>query len=163
MRLIRRFSYPLLSLLLLVVLGVLAWQLKWQLAGYVSVLVLAAVLVIYWVSARRGNLTPADPAKKLRRARGGQRPVVLHFYSDYALGCLLRRPFVARVEREYRGRCEFIYVDVGHPEAPALRESLKADLGDWLFFDLSGLLVGQRHSLSAQEMERFLAGASQSS
>jgi len=160
MRFIRRFSYLLTSLLVLVLLGVIAWVLRWQLAGYISVLVLTAALMIYWVAARRGRVTPADPQKKLRKSRGGQRPVVLHFYSDYSLACLLSRPVDGPLERRYRSRCEFIHVDVGHPDAAAMQEELKAGLGDWLFFDLSGKLVGKRSRLSADDIDRMLEGAS---
>lgn len=157
---VRRYSYLLVSLIVVIIAEALTWQQEWKLPGQVATLVLAAVLIIYWVAARRGALTPADPEKKLRRSRGGQRPVVLHFYSDHSLGCLLRRPAAAAVERAYRGRCEFIYVDVGHREAAGLMESLKADLGDWLFFDLSGKLVGQHKGLTADQLEHLLAEAS---
>lgn len=157
---VRRFSYPLLALVVVVIAEIVTWQQQWKLPGQVGTLVLAAVLIIYWVAARRGSLTPADPEKKLRRSRGGQRPVVLHFYSDHALGCLMRRPQGAAVERAYRGRCEFIYVDVGHPEAAQMMESLKADLGDWFFFDLSGKLVGHQRSLTAERLDHLLAEAS---
>ncbi|MFS8639332.1 MAG: hypothetical protein LOD90_00685 [Symbiobacteriaceae bacterium] len=157
---IRRFSYLFSSLLLLVVLGLLAWRLQWQVAGYVVIVTAIAAIAIYWVATRRGARTPADPRKKLRKARSGDRPTVLHFYSDFSLRCLLRRPLTAPVERKYQGRCEFIYVDVGHPDAAAMLEELKAQLGDWLLFDRSGKLVGHRHRLTAADLERVLEGAS---
>jgi len=157
---VQRFSYLLSSLLLVVAFGLLSWRMQWSLAGFVIILVLVAAFAIYWVAARRGALTPADPRKKLKRSRGGARPTVLHFYSDFSLGCLLSRPLVAPVERQYRGKCEFIYVDVGHPDAPAMLEELKAGLGDWVLFDLSGKLVGHRRRLTAQDIERVLDGAS---
>ncbi|BAD39622.1 hypothetical protein [Symbiobacterium thermophilum] len=156
---VRRFSYLLSSLLLLVVLGLLAWRLHWQLAGYVVILGLIGVFVIYWVAVRRGARTPADPRKKLRKSRSGDRPTVLHFYSDFSLSCLLSRPLVMPVERQYRGRCEFIYVDVGHADAQAMMDELKAEMGDWLLFDRSGRLVGHRRRLTAADIERVLDGA----
>ena len=157
---VRRFSYLLSSLLLLVVLGLVSWRMQWQLAGFVIVLVLIAAFAIYWVAVRRGAVTPADPRKKLKRSRGGSRPTILHFYSDFSLSSLLSRPLVAPVERQYRGRCEFIYVDVGHPDAGVMLEELRAEMGDWVLFDRSGKLVGHRRRLTAADIERVLDGAS---
>lgn len=157
---IRRFSYLLLSLLLLVFFGLLGWRMRWPLAGYIIILVLTAAFATYWVVVRRGALTPADPRKKLKRSRSGTRPTVLHFYSDFSLSCLLSRPLVAPLERQYRGRCEFIYVDVGHPDAAGMMEELKAQMGDWFLFDRTGKLVGHRRRLAAADIERVLDGAS---
>lgn len=154
-----RFSYLLVSVLLLVAAGLATTLLQWGVAGQIGTLILLAVLMIYWVGARRGALTPADPEKKLRRIRGGGRPVVLYFYSDFSLGCLLRRPVVSRLETQYKGRCEFIFIDVGHREADALMETLKAGLGDYLFFDLEGKLSGKERTLSVDQLNRFLETA----
>lgn len=154
-----RVSYLLVSLLLVAAVVAATMLLEWGVAGQIGTLVMMALLAIFWVAARRGALTPADPPKKLRRSRGGGRPVVLHFYSDMHLGSLLRRVLETRLETAYKGRCEFIYISAFHPEAGAMMKSLKAGLGDWVFFDVSGKMVGQASRLTADQMQRFLETA----
>jgi hypothetical protein len=156
---LRRFSYLLVSLFLVVAAAVATLLLNWGVAGQIGTLILAAVLMIYWVGARRGAVTPADPDKKLRRARGGGRPVVLYFYSDFSLTCLLRRPGDSRVQKRFSGRCEFIAVSVFHRDAGAMMKSMKAGLGDYLFFDMQGKLSGKARTLSEDQLNRLLETA----
>ncbi|MFZ5814175.1 MAG: hypothetical protein ACOY93_02570 [Bacillota bacterium] len=156
MGVLSRVSYLLVSLILVVAVAAATMLLQWGVAGQIGTLILIAVLMIFWVAARRGAVTPADPEKKLRRSRGAGRPVVLHFYSDFHLGSLLRRPLDAKLEKAYRGRCEFIYISVFHPEAERMMESLKAAVGDWVFFDATGRLAGQDSRLSDDHLRRFL-------
>ncbi|MFZ5823232.1 MAG: hypothetical protein ACOY94_02620 [Bacillota bacterium] len=151
-----RVSYLLVSLILLAASVAATILLEWDVGGYIGTLSLLALLMIFWVAARRGPVTPADPQKKLRKSRGGGRPVVLHFFSDFHLGSLLRHVIDAKLEKTYRGRCEFIYISTFHPEADAMMENLKAELGDWVFFDFSGKMVGQAPRLTEEQMHRFL-------
>lgn len=51
-------------------------------------LILATLLLIFWVAVRRGSLTPPNPAKRVRRALGAGRPLVVHFYSDFSLSLI---------------------------------------------------------------------------
>lgn len=148
MDLLRRMSYVLVSLILVVLAGALTVVLRWGTAGQIGTLVLAALFISYWVGARRGALTPADPEKRLRRARGGPRPVAVHFYSDFHLGSLLRRPSESRVENKFKGSVDFIHISVFHPQAPAIMESLEAGVGDWVLFDRQGKQVGGAGGLS---------------
>lgn len=159
MSLLSRFSYLLIGLILVLASGLATVWLAWGVLGQVVTLSLFAALLIYWVAARRGAVTPTDPEKRLRRLRGSGRPVVLHVFSDYSLGCLLRRPIDGQVEKRYRGRCEFLYVSTSHPEAAAMMEALRAGLGDWLYFDRSGKVVGQGPRLTDEQMRRFLESA----
>lgn len=151
-----RFSYLIVSLILVGAAVVANVLLQWGVAGQIGTLILLAALAIYWVGARRGALTPVDPEKKLRRSRGGGRPLVVYFYSDFSLNCLLRRPALSRMESRYNGRCEFMYISVFHQDARRIMESLKAELGDYLFFDVQGKLKGTAQTLSAEQMNRFL-------
>lgn len=151
-----RFSYLFVSLVLVVAAVSATMLLQWGVAGQVGTLVLIALIMIYWVGARHGALTPVDPEKKLRRSRGAGRPVVLYFYSDFNLNCLVRRTAVAKLEKQYKGRCEFIYVSVFHRAADGLMESLKAGVGDHLLFDVQGKLSGKARSLSPAQMDRLL-------
>lgn len=156
MIILMRFSYLLVSLILLVAVGTASATLGWGSAGQIGTLVLAALLAIYWVAARYGAVTPADPEKKIRRARATGRPVVVHFYSDGGLGCLLQRPGARRIQRAYEGHCEFILVNVGHPEAAGLMKSLGASLGSYLYFDAAGGLVEQSRRLTAGQVQHLL-------
>lgn len=159
MSLLGRLSYLLIGLILVLATGAATIGLGWGVAGQVGTMTLFAILLIYWVAVRRGEVTPRDPEKRLRRLRGSGRQVVLHFYSDYSAGCLLRRPLDAQVENRYRGRCEFVYISAFHPEAGAMMAALKANLGDWLYFDRSGKVVGQGPRLTDEQMRRFLESA----
>jgi len=159
MGVLNRVSYLLVSMIL--VAGAIAATilLDGGAAGQIATLVLVAVLIIFWILARRGDVTPADPEKKLRRARNAGRPVVLHFFSDLHLGSLLGRTRAARLEKQYKGRFEFIQISAFHREADGLMESLKCGIGDYLFFDATGRLVGQDRSVSDERLERFLESA----
>lgn len=122
--------------------------------GGISTLLVTAAMLIYFVLARRGVPTPASPEKRIRRALGGGRPVVVHLFSDYHLGSLLRRPLVAGVERDFRSRCNFIYINMSHREAEAVAEWLEADIGDFVVYDAQGKLVER----TARITRNLLAG-----
>jgi len=156
MDLLRRMSYVLVSLVLVVLAGAATFVLRWGMAGEIGTLVLAALLISYWVGAKRGALTPAEPEKRLRRARGGPRPVAVHFYSDYHLGSLVRRPAESRVENKYKGSVDFIHISVFHPQAQAIMENLKAGVGDWVLFDRQGKQVGEAGALSEERVSAVL-------
>lgn len=125
-------------------------------AGEIGTLLLAALFISYWVGARRGDVSPAEPEKRLRRARGGPRPVAVHFYSDYHLGSLLRRPAESRLENKYKGSIDFIHISVFHPQARPLMEGLKAGVGDWVLFDRKGNPVGEAGRLSEERVSAVL-------
>lgn len=127
----------------------------------ISTLLVAAALTIYWVLTRRGALTPVNPEKRIRRGRGTDRPVVVHFYSDASLTSLLQRPFAAKAEREYKGHCDFIYINVGHKDAPGAMAALEAGLGDWVLYDVAGNFVEKTRSVSPAKLEKLLHRAAQ--
>ncbi len=156
MGVLSRVSYLLVSLILVAVAIAATILLDGGVVGQIGTLTLVAVLVVLWIAARRGDVTPADPEKKLRRSRNSGRPVIVHFFSDYHVGSLLGRPSSAKLEAKYRGRFEFIEISAFHPEAEAMMESLKANIGDYVFFDTTGKLVGQYRSLAEDQMQRFL-------
>lgn len=151
-----RFSYLLLSLVLVAAAAVTTVAMQWWGAGQIGTMILAAILIIYWIMARRGDLTPAEPEKKLRRSRASGRPVAVLFYSDFHLASLLRRASESHIEQEFKGRCEFIHMSALHPEARALMEKLNVGVGDWVFFDQTGKTGGQGR-LTADQLRRFAA------
>jgi hypothetical protein len=156
MDLLSRISYVIVSLILIVLAGAATVVLRWGMAGEIGTLVLAALLLSYWVGARRGALTPADPEKRLRRARGGPRPVAVHFYSDFHVGTLLRRPAESGLENRFKGSIDFIHISAFHPQAPAIMESLKAGVGDWVLFDRQGRQVGEAGGLTPDRVSSVL-------
>ena len=124
----------------------------WGLAA----LLVAAAALIFWVLARRGNLTPSGPEKRIRRATGNGRPVVVHFYSDYHAGSLFKRPFTAAVERDYRSRCDFIYIDMSHREAESVANWLGAGIGDFVLIDAAGTVVDRVALINAERLDALL-------
>jgi hypothetical protein len=152
MSFINRFSYLIISLALVVLGTVFAVILPSDAIGTATFLV-AAALLVYWVAARRGARTPVNPGKRIRRARASERPVVVHFYHDLTVGCLLQRPFTAKAEREYKGHCDIIYVDAYHRDAAPVLAEYEAEVGDWLLFDASGKLVEKAGSVSVAKLE----------
>lgn len=149
MGLVSRFSFVLLSLVL-VAAGVTYTILTDDLnRGAMGTLLVATVLLIWFVLARRGVRTPASPEKRLRRARGTGRPVAVYFYSDFSLDCLLMRPFTAAAEREHRSHFDFLYLDMGHPEVQDLAESLDAGINQWFLYDGTGKLVTKTSRITA--------------
>ncbi|MDB4897921.1 MAG: hypothetical protein JWN15_4183 [Firmicutes bacterium] len=152
---VRRYSYVLVSLVLVGALVGYAIRAANATSGLLS-LVVAAFLVIFWVVARRHLPMPANAEKRIRRARQSTRPVMVHFYSDYNLGCLLKRVLAAGAERGFRGRFDFIYIDMNHPEAAGVARSLQARLGDFVLFDATGREVAHSGLISGQSLERVL-------
>jgi len=108
--------------------------------GLATVLILA-LAIIYFVLARRGHVTPASPLKRIRRSRAGGRPTVVHIFSDFHFGSLIKRPLAAGVERDFRGHCDFIFIDANHREAEQVAEELDAGIGEFVIFDATGKLV----------------------
>ncbi|MDF2627664.1 MAG: hypothetical protein K0R39_1495 [Symbiobacteriaceae bacterium] len=155
MSFINRFSYLIISLAL-VILGTVAAILLPSGAIGAATFLLGAALLVYWVAARRGARTPVNPGKRIRRARTSERPVVVHFYHDLTIGCLLQRPFTAKAEREYKGRCDIIYVDAYHRDAEPVLAEYEAEVGDWLLFDAAGNLVEKAGSVSVAKLETLV-------
>lgn len=153
---LNRNSFLLLSVVLIgAVLGYTIWggyQPLWSLVLLLTI----ALLSIFWVAARRGELTPGSPEKRIRKGRGAGRPLVVCFYGDFHLGSLLKRPFSARAEREFRGRCDFVYIDMGHPEAARVAAALEGNIGCFLLFDAVGNQVGKVGTLSRSTLSDLL-------
>lgn len=155
MSFINRFSYLIISLALVVLGTVFAVILPSGAIGTATFLA-ASALLVYWVAARRGARTPVNPGKRIRRARTSERPVVVYFYHDLTVSCLLQRPFTAKAEREYKGRCDIIYVDAYHRDAEPVLAEYEAEVGDWLLFDASGKLVEKTGSVSVAKLEALV-------
>jgi hypothetical protein len=150
---LNRYSYVLASILLIA--AGIAYAIispRPDIVGTATLLV-GALLLIYWVAVRRGNLTPVNPLKRIRRARGSDRPVVVCFYGDYSLGSLLKRPFTAKVEKAYKGKCDFIYIDVDHREADDVLEELQAEMGDFVLYDAAGNFVSKSPMINLSTLE----------
>lgn len=156
MSILSRYSYVLLSLILVAAGIVAAFFVPNAEAMSMVTLLVGGALIVYWVMARRGNLTPVNPEKRIRRGRSSDRPVVVHFYSDFSVVSLLQRPFAAKAEREYKGACDFVYIEVGHREAAAAAESEKAALGHFVLYDAAGNFVEKTGSLSVSKLEALV-------
>jgi hypothetical protein len=137
MEAIGRYSYLLLGLVLLVG-GLVAG------AGRVpnDILVLGAagllgVLAIFWVFGKRGD-SYAHPDKVLKKVVGRGRPVVIHFYSNYSLGCLIRKIRFEARQRRFAGRVQFINLNLNLGGAQAIAAELEARLGEYILFDAAG-------------------------
>ena len=156
MSFITRYSFVLVSLALIALGTFFAFFTPYSAAiGWTTFLV-AAALIIFWVAARRGARTPVNPGKRIRRARTSDRPIVVCFYHDFHLGSLLQRPFTAKAEREEKGRCDFIYIDAYHREAPPVLAEFEAEVGDWLLFDAAGNLMEKCGAISVKKIESLL-------
>jgi uncharacterized membrane protein len=152
---ISRYSYVLFSI---VVVTALVWWAIWSgnAAFGVSALLAVSFLLIFWVAARREAPMPANPDKRIRRARESTRPVVVHFFSDYSLGCLVTRVLVAGVEKRYRGRFDMIFIDMNHRDGDGVAQSLKAGLGDFVLFDPAGNFVARTKLIGKRRLEAVL-------
>ncbi|HWI52399.1 MAG TPA: hypothetical protein VNT01_09710 [Symbiobacteriaceae bacterium] len=156
MSFITRYSFVLVSLALIALGTFFAFFTPYSMAiGWTTFLV-AAALIVFWVAARRGARTPVNPGKRIRRARTSDRPIVVCFYHDFNLGSLVQRPFTAKAEREEKGRCDFIYVDAYHREAPPVLAEFEAEVGDWLLFDATGKLMEKCGAITVAKIESLL-------
>jgi hypothetical protein len=156
MSFIDRYSYIIVSLVLLVAGGFIAYASPTNTAlyGLITFLV-GAFLVLYWVIARRGALTPVNPGKRIRRGRSSERPVVVHFYHDYSLGSLFNRMFTWKAERDCKGHADFIYIDAAHRDAAPVLEELEAEVGAWVLFDAAGNFVEKVDRISVGKIEEL--------
>lgn len=153
MSFLTRYSFVLISLALVALGTAFAVLTEYgNLLGTITFL-LAAVLLVFWVAARRGALTPVNPAKRIRRARTSDRPVAVCLYSDTNLMSLLQRPFTAKAERLAKGHVDLIYVDAFHHEADAVLEEFDAEVCDWLLFDAAGNLVEKCGRVTLAKLE----------
>ncbi len=151
---IMRFSYVILSGLCLGIVGAFSYRAADRSPWLLSLLALLAVFLSAWILARRGR-TPPHPEKRLKKSLGGGRPVLVHFYSDYALTSLLSRPAWAVQERRYQGRVEFLFMSMLDPQVCLLARGLRAGLGDTRVYDARGQEVGRTRP-TARELERLL-------
>lgn len=156
MNFLSRYSYAVLTVLLVALGTGVATQSTRPEAWGMGTLTLAAVLIIFWVLARRGALTPVNPEKRIRRSRSSVRPVVVHFYSDWDMVSLFKRSLAARVEKEYKGRFDWIFIDVNHPDADSAAEYTDAGLGDYVLYDAAGEFVTRCGMVSAAKLENVL-------
>jgi len=155
MRVVSRYSFVLIMVLVVTGTTVAAvWMAS--VAMGVGALVTAAILTVFWVAARRGVPVPANPQKRIQRARTAGRPLVIHFYSDFNLICLFQRLKAASVERQYRGRCDFIYIDVNQGAAIPVMEAYQAKMGDYLLFDQQGNESGRTRWLAGEHLSKLI-------
>jgi hypothetical protein len=151
-----RHSYPLFSVVIVAgIVGAGVWRNRIDL-GIITALLVSAVLVIFIVAMRRGKITPANPEKRIRRSRGSARALVVHVYGDYHLGSLLKHIITGRTEHRFRGRCEFIFVDVDHHEAGRAIDAVGAKLGDYILYDAQGNLVERTRLITADKLTKLL-------
>lgn len=148
---ISRFSYVLLSVVLLGVMIFGVARLPDSPAMLLGLLALVAVLLALWVAARRGR-TPPNPEKRLKKSLGGGRPVVVHFYSDYSLTSMLARPGLAPLEKRYKGRVEFLFMSMLDPHVRAMAERLQSHLGGTIVYNARG----QEAARTAADLDRLL-------
>ncbi|HYF90886.1 MAG TPA: hypothetical protein VD969_01430 [Symbiobacteriaceae bacterium] len=156
-----RYSFIVISLALIALGTVFAFLTAYgTVVGTVTFLV-GSAFIVFWVVARRGALTPVNPAKRIRRGRTSTRPVVVCFYHDFNFGSLVSRAFTWKAEREQKGHCDFIYIDAYHREAPPVMAEYEAEVGDWLLFDAAGNLVEKCGSISMEKIEVLRKRAAQ--
>lgn len=156
MSFIDRYSYVILSIVLIGAGTFFAFvSTRGQLIGLITLLV-GAALVIYWVLERRGALTPVNPTKRIRRGRTSERPVAVHFYHDFNVGSLVKRAFSRKAETLHKGHVDFIYIDAAHRDAAPVMEEFEAEVGDWILFDAAGNLVEKTGSVSVGKLEELI-------
>lgn len=156
MEFLGRYSLPVVGFALIVASVVFAIITGNVGAGGLSALLALGFAIIFFVLARRAIPSPANPSKRVRRARANGRPTVVHFYSDYDISSLIKRIRHAGVERSFRTRCEFIFVNVNHHEAPDAMEELEAGQGEYLVYDSAGKLAHQGGGITAELLEGLL-------
>lgn len=148
MNLLARYSYVLVSLAILGATGYPVFRHGGDGLWVIGLLAVLASLVTLWVLARRGQ-TPANPEKRLKKSLGAGRPLVVHFYSDYALQSLLSRPWLSALERRCRGRVEFLYLSMLDPHVRVLAARLQTGLGGTVVYDARGQEVGRGRPAAA--------------
>lgn len=156
MNAIMRYSFIIVGLILIgaaVGYGVISGEAD---RAAMATLLLSALFVTFHVLTRRGGRTPANPEKRVRRLIGSGRPLVVYFFSDYDLLCLLARPFCAVAERRLRSRCDFVYIDVGHPEAELAATLTGGRLGQFVLYDGRGERLDRVRILRLGQMEGLL-------
>jgi len=153
---INRNSYVILGLVLIasaVTFGTLTGKVT---PAVMTTLGTTAAFLVYFALARRVNRTPTNPEKRIARMIGNGRPLIVYFYSDLDLGSLLARPFSAAAERNFKTRCNFLYISMAHPNAYEAAESVDGGLGQFVIYDAKGKRLGETRLLRASTIERLL-------
>jgi len=156
MNFINRYSYVLVGLVLIasaVTYGTLTGKVT---IAAMTTIGITATFLVYYAMARRVNSTPTNPEKRIERMIGNGRPLIIYFYSDYDLGSLLSRPFTAAAEREFRTRCNFLYISMGHPDADLAAASVDGGLGLFVIYDGKGNRLGETHLLRSSKLKNLL-------
>jgi hypothetical protein len=155
MQSLARFSYLVLSVLILAGLFLMALLSANNMPWLLAVIGSAVGLIIIWVAVRRGE-SPPNPEKRLRRALGSGRPLVLHFYSDFDLYSMYLRLATAAAEKQYRGRVDFIHVSQIDPAGVDLAEKYQARLGSFILFDAAGREVDRVRRVETQQLAALM-------
>lgn len=153
---VSRYSYILFAA---VVLGLVAYFAVDGIADTSGLLILLgvlALLVTAWVWVYRGE-TPPNPDKRLKKVIGRGRPVLVHFYSDWCLGSMLKAPFVNRLARRFKGRIEFVFISMGHREGRETAQRYESGTGGFILYDSAGQEVARGGSLPSVKVLGSLA------
>lgn len=137
MQFIGRYSYLFLSVVALGLVWGLVVKVPSNATGLLIFIGLLAVLVTLWVALFRGK-SPPNPDKRLKKSVGSGRPVLVHFYSDFCLGCMVRKPVVDRLEKRFKGRVEFLHISLSDPHGRELAARLGSGLGQFILYDGKG-------------------------
>lgn len=137
MQFIGRYSYLWLSLIALGLVWWLVVKVPTNVLGLLVLLGAFALLSTAWILLYRGK-SPPNPDKRLKKSVGGGRPVFVHFYSDYSLGSMLRKRRIDRLEARFKGRVQFLHINLGSRLARETAERYGSGLNQWILFDAAG-------------------------
>lgn len=136
MELIDRFTYVIESVLILVILGIVYWRVPDPTMLLVDIFI-AGLLLILWFVLRRTHAA-VNPEKKVRKAVGGGRPVLLDFFSNFSSACLVNSIPIIMLQRRHKARVEVISIDMNNPAGRAVAALYGARVGSLVLLDHKG-------------------------
>lgn len=154
---LNQFSYPLISLGMILVVGLVMWRffrVRWT----VTAAVLAVVVVIFLAGflilrPGAGNVDSADEAIA---TVGNGRPTLMAFFSNYCTGCLAVERTVDDLEAEIRADFNVLRINIHTRVGRTLREVYGFSFTpEFVLFDPGGNEVWRGHSPPSQpELDR---------
>ena len=110
--LINQYSFIIISIVSLILIGIFIWR-AFNPALAISVMLVAIlILSVIFISLRRGEATVSSLEDFNLALESG--PLLIDFYSDYWVGCLLAKPDVDRLEKQLKGKVQVIRLNVAN-------------------------------------------------
>lgn len=147
-----QFSYPIFSLIILIVAILLMrrYKVKLPIMGMVMLFIAGGLLMVYLV-LRPGISTINNP-QEARDIIGNGRPTLVVFHSNFCSGCLAMNPSIVALADEIRADFDVIRVDIHTETGTMLTEELGFSASpEFVLYDANGREIWRSNGLPSKQ------------